>query len=152
MLSKRNLKIFVPFDTLPVIQLLHYCLTSTAPTQCSQLRWIMPSLVWLLLEGIAMLLTVPCKGQRCEIPKRNSPISPKTGTCIYNRCGRIYYWQFLYQETFFSRPRGFPWEFLVGVCHQLLQILTLFQTKTVIFHTRFQTWSLKSIPIFRPVL
>ena len=51
----------------------------------------MPSLVWLLIKGIAMLLTVPCKGQRCEIPKRNSLFFPKTGTCIYKGRGRIYY-------------------------------------------------------------
>ena len=42
------------------------------------------------------------------------------------------------------------WEFLVEVCRPVLQILTLFQTKNVIFHTGFQTWPLKSIPILRP--
>ena len=46
-------------------------------------------------------------------------------------------------------------------CAAVLQILTLFQTKTCYFpypfsdlaskiHSRFQTWSLKSIPVFRP--
>ena len=30
---------------------------------------------------------------------------------------------------------GTPWEFLVGVCHPVLQILTIFQTK----YSRFQT-------------
>ena len=34
---------------------------------------------------------------------------------------------------------GYSWEFLVGVCRPVLQILTLFQTKNVIFHIRFQT-------------
>ena len=45
------------------------------------------------------------------------------------------------------------WEFLVGVCCPVLQILTLFQTKKCLFlhpfsdqtskiHTCFQTWSL----------
>ena len=39
------------------------------------------------------------------------------------------------------------------LCHPGLQILTLFQTKNVIFpHPRFQTWPLKSIPAFRPGL
>ena len=47
---------------------------------------------------------------------------------------------------------GYSWEFLVGVSRPVLQILTLFQTKNVIFHTRFQTWLLKSIPILRPGL
>ena len=46
-----------------------------------------------------------------------------------------------------------PWgryssECLVGVCRPVPQILTQFQTK--IF--RFQTWPLKSIPVFRPLL
>ena len=48
---------------------------------------------------------------------------------------------------------GYSWEFLVGVCCPVLQILTWFQTKkcnfphpfsdqTSIIHTRFQTWPL----------
>ena len=40
------------------------------------------------------------------------------------------------------RSRGYSWEFLVGVCHLLPKILTLFQTKKCYFPTRFQTWSL----------
>ena len=44
---------------------------------------------------------------------------------------------------------GGTWEFLVEVCRPVLQILTLFQTKNIIF-TSFQTWPLKSIPILRP--
>ena len=51
-------------------------------------------------------------------------------------------------------PGGeYYWEFLVGVCRPVLQILTLFQTKKCNFphpfsdqtskiHTRFQTWPL----------
>ena len=49
--------------------------------------------------------------------------------------------------------RGYSWDFLVGVCRPLLQIVTLFQTKKFNFsdpfsdqtskiHTRFQTWPL----------
>ena len=42
---------------------------------------------------------------------------------------------------------------LCGVCRPVLQILTPFQTKRYgIFHTRFQTWPLKSISVFRPGL
>ena len=54
-----------------------------------------------------------------------------------------------------SRPTLDPssWEFLVGVCRPVLQILTRFQTKKCNFphpfsdqtskiHTRFQTWPL----------
>ena len=48
---------------------------------------------------------------------------------------------------------GYSWDFLVGVCRPLLQIVTLFQTKKFNFsdpfsdqtskiHTRFQTWPL----------
>ena len=47
---------------------------------------------------------------------------------------------------------GYSWEFLVGVCRPILQILTRSQTKDVIFHTHFQTRSLKSISVFRPGL
>ena len=50
----------------------------------------------------------------------------------------------------FPRGWGYSSEFLVGVCRPVLQILTLFQTKICLFHTRFQTWPLKSIPVFRP--
>ena len=50
-----------------------------------------------------------------------------------------------------EREGGYYWEFLVGVCRSVLQILTLFQTKKYNFphpfsdqtfkiHTRFQTW------------
>ena len=43
---------------------------------------------------------------------------------------------------------GSTWEFVVEMCCLFLQILTLFQTKIVIFYTLFQTWPLKSIPVF----
>ena len=48
-------------------------------------------------------------------------------------------------------PRGVFLGVLGGVCSPVLQILTLFQTKfiNVIIYTRFQTWPLKSIPVFR---
>ena len=50
-----------------------------------------------------------------------------------------------------TTSRGFSWEFLVGVCRPVLQILTLFQIKKWHFphpfsdlafkiHTHFQTW------------
>ena len=59
-----------------------------------------------------------------------------------------------YHHWPFTRGRegGYSWEFLVGVCRPVPQILTRFQTKNVIFHTRFQTRPLKSIPVFRPGL
>ena len=38
---------------------------------------------------------------------------------------------------------GYSWEFLVGLCRPVLQILTRFQTKNVIFRTRFQTWGFR---------
>ena len=36
-------------------------------------------------------------------------------------------------------PVGYSWEILLGMCHPVLKILTLFQTKTFIIHTCFQT-------------
>ena len=36
-------------------------------------------------------------------------------------------------------PVGYFWEILVGMCHPVLKILILFQTKTFIIHTCFQT-------------
>ena len=42
-------------------------------------------------------------------------------------------------------PGACSWEFLVGVCCLVLQIL-----KNPIFPSDFQTWPLKSIPFFRP--
>ena len=53
------------------------------------------------------------------------------------------------------RGRGVLLRILGGwrVCRPVLQILTRFQTKNVIFHTRFQTnKTLKPIPVFRPVV
>ena len=53
-------------------------------------------------------------------------------------CGQTFSFDFVFL------PVGeYSWESLVGVCRPVLQILTL-------FHTRFQTRSLKSIPILRP--
>ena len=52
-----------------------------------------------------------------------------------------------------SRPPGrYSWEFLVGVCRPVLQILTRFQTKKCHFPHRFQTSPLKSIPVCKPSL
>ena len=56
-----------------------------------------------------------------------------------------------------NRPRGtggYFWEFVVGVFRLVLQILTLLQTQKLTFSTlvRFQTWPVKSIPAFRPVV
>ena len=39
---------------------------------------------------------------------------------------------------------GYSWEFLVVVSRPVFQILTLFQTKKYLFHTRFQTWPLRN--------
>ena len=55
----------------------------------------------------------------------------------------------------------YSWDFLVGGCHAVLQILTLFQTKKFYFshpfcdlaykiHTRFQTWLLRNYVITKP--
>ena len=38
---------------------------------------------------------------------------------------------------------GYTWELLVEVRRPVLQLLTLFQTKNVIFYTRVQTWPLR---------
>ena len=43
----------------------------------------------------------------------------------------------LKDDLMFKNPGGYFWKFLVGVYRPVLQILTLFQTKNVIFHTRF---------------
>ena len=50
---------------------------------------------------------------------------------------------------------GYTGEFLVGQCRHVdraVQFLTLFHTKKCLFHIRFQTPPLKSIPILRPGL
>ena len=44
-----------------------------------------------------------------------------------------------------SPSPGYCWEFLAGVCRPF-KSWPYFRKKNVIFHTRFQTWSLKSIP------
>ena len=78
------------------------------------------------------------------------------GVMEHNRLGRL--------RQLLNRPGGggvYSSEFAVGVCRPVLQILPLstslilvyyyyFRPKHAIFHTRFQTWPLKSIPVFRP--
>ena len=52
-----------------------------------------------------------------------------------------------------SSPQGYSWEFLVGgVPSGSPNPDPIFRPKTVIFHTCFQTWPLKSTPIPRPSL
>ena len=43
-----------------------------------------------------------------------------------------------------------PGKYFVGVCCLVLQTLTYFRPKNVICHTHFQTWPVKSVPVFRP--
>ena len=50
----------------------------------------------------------------------------------------------------FGGTGGYSREFLLGKFCPILQIRTLFQTKKCHFSHSFQTWPLKSIPIFRP--
>ena len=48
---------------------------------------------------------------------------------------------------------GYSWEFLVGVCRPVPQILTRFRTKKCRFSTPvFRLDLSKSIPVFRPGL
>ena len=60
-------------------------------------------------------------------------------------------WSCICVEEASLKPGGYSWEFLVGMCRQVLRILTLFQTKqchfphpfsdqTAKIHTRLQTW------------
>ena len=64
-------------------------------------------------------------------------------------------WHFT-QVGIIARGRGgggYSWEFLVGLCRLVHQILTLFQTKTCHFPNPFSDlvqWPLKSMPVFRP--
>ena len=48
--------------------------------------------------------------------------------------------------------RTSAWEAIDNDDCGCLPNLTLFQTKNVIFHTRFRTWLLKTVLIFRPDL
>ena len=49
-----------------------------------------------------------------------------------------------------KKSGGYSWEFLVGVCRPVLQILTLFQTKKCHFPHPFSDQTSKTIPGFRP--
>ena len=42
-------------------------------------------------------------------------------------------------ECLHNGPGGYSWEFLTGLCHSVLLILILFQTKNAIFYTHFYT-------------
>lgn len=56
-------------------------------------------------------------------------------------------WRDNYSSRYkYTRGGGVLPAILGGVCPPFLQILTLFQSKNVIFHLRFQTWPLKSRP------
>ena len=48
--------------------------------------------------------------------------------------------------------RGTPWNFWWGVPPTTLNPDPSSDQKNAIFHTRFQTWPQKSIPVFRPDL
>ena len=63
-----------------------------------------------------------------------------------------YFWNRI-EKNDFRFPGAYSWEFSVGLCRPVLQILTLVQTKKIHFphpfsdlaskiHTRFQTWPL----------
>ena len=61
-------------------------------------------------------------------------------------CMRLFKWRFRCchrRDCSKSLRVGYTWESLVEVRRPVLQILTLFQTKNVIFYTRFQTWPLR---------
>ena len=49
-------------------------------------------------------------------------------------------------------PGGTPWNFWWGYAARLSKSRPNFRPKNAIFHTRFQTWPQKSIPVFRPDL
>ena len=80
-----------------------------------------------------------------------SPLHSKFGCCCFLQVART-----AAQHNSMGGLRGgggYSWEFLVGLCCPVLQILTLFQTKkgnfldpfseqTSKIHTRFQTWPL----------
>ena len=69
---------------------------------------------------------------------------------------KLYYWQELGNDSCWTLDpggKGYSWEFLMGMCRPVLQILTQFQTQKCNFphpfsdqtskiHTRFQTWPL----------
>ena len=78
----------------------------------------------------------------------------RKGVYCQNLC-RPGLYQTIFQQLYLAKllwtPGGYSWEFLVGVCCLVLQILTRFQTKEYNFpypfsdqtskmHTRFQTW------------
>ena len=48
--------------------------------------------------------------------------------------------------------RGTPWNFWRGCAAHNSKSRPNFRPKNAIFHTRFQTWPQKSIPVFRPDL
>ena len=65
---------------------------------------------------------------------------------------RVSHFSLLVTEALKKIPGGYSWEFLEVVCHQILKILTLFQTKTCHFSHPFPDLPHKSIPVFRPGL
>ena len=63
----------------------------------------------------------------------------------------VFKWKLLssyFLQYYYISPGEYSWEFLVGVCHPVLQILTLFQTKKKLFFTPV----LRPGPVFRPGL
>ena len=113
---------------------------------------------------------------RCKFSHVNTPLDDKVNIGAFPWCKKavfrmhgllIYTWiitqmnhptlhskRWLWWHDLYPAPdpgEGYFWEFLVGVCHLVLQILTLFQTKKCHFplwfsdiskiHTYFQAWS-----------
>ena len=59
-------------------------------------------------------------------------------------------WRLWILESSSGGGGGYTSEFLVGVCRPVPHSWLNFRPKYSIFHTRFQTWTLKFIPVFRP--
>ena len=96
-------------------------------------------------RGKKTILAHPLIDQKWEFPQGSSICNSALDQVIHDIFQR-----FINQKGVIW-PQGYSWEFFVGECHPVLQILTLFQTKNVISHTCFHTCKpLKSITIFRP--
>ena len=85
----------------------------------------------------------------CLVAQRHDTLTRQVlveGKCLINNDSR----ERIGKEVFESDKNS--WEFVMGVCRPVLQILTRFQTKNEIFRTRFQTRPPTFIPVFRPDL
>ena len=129
---------------------IHEMSLSKRGTSMKSLKWVRK---WFINKQLHYFLEIPIAGGN-----QNSSMWAKITCCGFLKC-------LCKMSTLFSRGQplsrknlvlppgeGTPWNFWWGCAARISKSRPDFRPKNAIFHTRFQTWPQKSIPVFRPDL